>query len=259
MLNNHVQFQEKLASILDKNQIPGLHIGINRKGTRIFDEGYGFRDREARLKSSADTVFGIASMTKSITCSAILKLQEQGKLSVKDPIIEYLPEFQFPRKDYRERITVHHLMTHTSGLPPLSSHKYARKRSVDADPSSKDYGLDLISDDHPPIDTYEQLINYLSEQEFVPLGEPGTQFSYSNDAYGLLGIIITQASGVAYEEYVEKNILQPLQMNNSFFLPEEIDNQKNIATLYAKRKQNGNEEVYPAPMWWDAPTMRATG
>ncbi len=252
-------FEKEVANVIEKHQIPGTGIGINFQGKRLYDKGIGYRNVEKQLPVTSDTIFGIASMTKSFTCVAIMKLQEQGKLSVHDQIVTYLPEFNVPNETYRKQITIHHLMTHTAGLPPLNTHKYARKRSVDADDSAKDYGLDLIEDDGKPLDTYEQFFDYMSQIEFEMLGEPGTQYSYSNDSYGLLGVIISRVSGQSYESYVEEHILQPAGMDNSFFSLKELKNRDNVTVLYASKKENDKKIVYPAPIWWDAPTMRAGG
>ena len=252
-------FKKDIGKVINKHQIPGVGVGFNIKGERFYDEGFGYRHVEEKLPITPDTVFGIASMTKSFTCVAIMKLQEEGKLSVHDQVIKYLPEFNLPNKDYLDRVTIHHLMTHTAGLPPLSTHKFARKRSVDQDPSAKDYGLDLLNNDGEPIDTYEQFIDYISTLDITLLGPPGTQFSYSNDSYGLLGVIIARASGQSYESYIEEKILKPANMVNSFFDLDELDTRNNVTTLYASKKEDGNQKVYAAPVWWDAPSMRAGG
>lgn len=255
---NRKTYQTKVEQLIRTHQIPGVAVGINQSEEHYWQD-FGYRDVERQLLITRDTVFGIASMTKSFTCMAIMKLQEDEKLSVHDPIVKFLPEFKAPNPEYRDQITIHHLMTHTAGFPPLTTHKYARKRSVDSDPSAKDYGLDLIEDEGEPIDTYEELIRYMSDLDYTMLGTPGTQFSYSNDSYGLLGVIIARASGQSYESYVGENILKPAKMINSFFHMEELETREDVAVLYASKQEGGKEVVYPAPIWWDAPSMRAGG
>src|SRR5699024_2595618 len=115
-----------------------------------------------------DTIFGIASMTKSITCLAIMKLQESGKLSVNDPVIKHLPNFKTPNADYTKDITIHHLMTHTAGFPPLPTNLYTRMRAIAKDPSVKDYVLNLTETSGDPIDTPEELVQFLSELDYRP-------------------------------------------------------------------------------------------
>src|SRR5699024_1662588 len=133
---------------------------INIDGKRVYDKGFGYRDVEQQLQVTEDTVFGIASMTKSFACVAIMQLQEAGKLSVHGPVKTYLPNFRVPHPTYTDQITIHHLMTHTSGLPPFKTHVFARKRSIDADPSAKDVGLTVTDNEGDPIDTFDELIDY---------------------------------------------------------------------------------------------------
>lgn len=150
-------------------------------------------------------------------------------------------------------------MTNSSGLPPLPSLIYANKRSMDMDPSRKDYPS-LRADDpaQGPIDTYEELMVFIAGLDFELLGPPGIHFSYSNDAFALLGAIIERVSGQSYEEYVKEHILQPIGMVNSTFDLSELEGNGDITMLYAKELE-GEQKVYPAPVWWDAPSMRAAG
>ncbi|WP_243297848.1 beta-lactamase family protein [Bacillus litorisediminis] len=254
-------FETYAEALISKYQIPGVAIGLAHNGVPVYEKGFGFRNIEKKLPVTMDTVFGIASVTKSFTCVAIMQLQEQGQLNVHDPVVKYLPEF-YAGSDCTNKMTIEHFMTHTAGLPPLPSLIYAKKRSLDADPSVKDYpGLHIKEDDsQEPIDTYEQLMEYIGKLDFELLGEPGTEFSYSNDAYGLLGAIVERVSGISYESYVKQYILEPSGMKNTYFEIEEIKDYENITSLYATKKQeNGETFVYEAPIWWESPAMRGAG
>ncbi len=252
-------FEQYANDLIEEHLIPGVGIAFNQNNKRIYEKAFGYRNVENLLPINADTVFGIASMTKSFTCVAIMQLQEAGKLSVHDEIVKYLPELKTKDEKKTKKITIHHLMTHTSGLPPIATHVYARKRSIDQDPSAKDYGLDLVNNPEAAIDTYEELISYISNQDFQLLGEPGMEFSYSNDCYGLLGIIINRVSGQTYEDYIIEHILQPIHMDNSFFDLSKIEEKDNVTSLYMSKHTSKRLEVYEAPLWWDAPSMRAAG
>lgn len=252
-------FEKNAEQVIDNHHIPGVGLGINVKGKRVYDKDFGYRNVEHEWSVTPETVFGIASMTKSFTCVAIMQLQEAGKLSVHDPVTTYLPNFRVSHPTYTEKITIHHLMTHTSGLPPLKTHVFARKRSIDQDPSAKDYGLDLTDNEGDPIDTFDELIDYLANAEYEMLGEPGTEYSYSNDTYGLLGAIIEKVSGKMYEDYIHDHIFNPCGMTNSFILLDDIEQVKDITELYVAKQTDGETTVYAAPLWWDAPAMRAAG
>lgn len=241
---------------IEKHLIPGAMIAIDADGQRVYEKGLGFRNVAQQELVTGDTVFGIASMTKSFTSAGIMKLQEAGKLSVHDKVIDYLPELKESGGPI-ERITLHHLMTHTAGYPPLATHVYARKNSIEQDPSAKDYGLDLLNNPGPHIETYDEMLAFMAKDNFEWLGEPGQFYSYSNDSYGLLGVIISRVSGQPYEEFIEENILKPAGMNNSFYAMERLEKSEDVTTLYMKAKDGSH--VYEAPMWWDAPSMRAVG
>ncbi len=254
------KFEIYANKLVEENHIPGVGIGINKSGERLYEQGYGHRDVENDLKITPDTIFGIASMTKSFTCVAIMQLQEAGKLSVHDQILKYLPEFQTADVKQTEQITIHHLMTHTAGIPPTSTHVFARKRSIDKDPSAKDYlDLDLVNNMGQAIDTYDEMFGFIEELNYQLLAEPGTSFSYSNDSYGLLGIIISRVSGQAYEDYVAEHILKPARLERTFFDLEKLNSFENVTRLYAAKTTEEGVSVYPTEIWWDAPAMRAAG
>ncbi|MBD8068744.1 serine hydrolase domain-containing protein [Bacillus sp. PS06] len=253
-------FETYAEELIQKYQIPGTAIGFAHNGEVVYEKGFGYRNIEKQLPVTMDTVYGIASVTKSFTCVAIMILQEQGKLSVHDPVVKYLPEFSTPT-DATDKMTIHHFMTHSAGIPPLPSLIYAKKRSLDIDPSAQDYpGLQIVKDDQqPPIDTYEQLMEFIAGLDFDLLGEPGTEFSYSNDCYALLGTIVQRVSGISFEQFVKDYILDPCGMEHSCFVIEELGDYENITSLYAARKVEAGMEVYEAPVWWESPSMRGAG
>lgn len=240
-------------------KLPGAFIGIAKEGELVYAGGFGYRDAENQAEVSADTVFGIGSITKSFTCVAIMQLQEAGKLSVDDPIVKYLPEFRIKKEERTQLITIAHLMSHTSGMPSLPSLYYAMRRSMEIDPALKETGSKFDLTAHDPIDTYEQLMAFIGALDFELLGEPGAQFSYSNDGYALLGAIIERVSGQSYESYIKQHLLDPANMKHTVFLTEELGDYDNITTLYTSKKTDDGKEVFAAPLWWDAPSMRAAG
>lgn len=256
---NIAHYETKAKQVIKTEQIPGASVAVEVAGEREYNHGFGYRHVDKQLPVTTETIFGIASMTKSFACVAIMQLQEAGKLSVHDPVVKYLPNFRVPNPTYTDKITIHHLMTHTSGIPPLKTHVFARKRSIDQDPAAKDYGLNLVDNEGDAIDTFDQLIDYLGTTDYELLGEPGTEFSYSNDTYGLLGIIIEKVSGQTFEQYVAEHIFEPCGMVNSFILLDNIDKYEDITELYIKKQTDTESIVYAAPLWWDAPAMRAAG
>jgi CubicO group peptidase (beta-lactamase class C family) len=262
------EFEQYCQELVGKYDIPGFSIGLAKDGQLFYENGFGYRDVENNLPLTSDTVFGIGSVTKSFTCVAIMQLQEAGKLNVQDPVIKYLPEFKTPNEEYTKQMTIHHFMTHSAGLPPLATLFKALSKSVANDPKFDD-GVNSEGDigkveqeaskEQPSVETYEELMEDIAQQEFTLLGAPGTEFSYSNDSYSLLGAIIERVSGVSYEQFVRDYILVPAGMKNSVFHLEELDGHEDISSLYNSRKKDDQTIIFESNNPWDAPSMRAAG
>lgn len=164
---------------------------IARDGRPILEKGYGFADREQEVPNSPETKFQIASVTKQFTAAAILHLAQQGKLDLQDPLAKHLPAYP---ADPGDRITIHHLLSHTSGIP-----NYLADPEIWARIATEIPIPELVATfSHRPLDF-----------------EPGTAFAYSNSGYVLLGLIIEATSGQSYEEYLRNAVFQPLGMRDS--------------------------------------------
>jgi len=163
---------------------------IARNGKVLVRKGYGLANRELNVPNTPQMKFRIGSLSKQFTAMAIMILQERGKLSVQDSTCKYVPDC--PR-GWAE-VTIHHLLTHTSGIPELLS--FPDFQRTMALPS-------------PVAQTVERFKN-------KPLDfKPGTKFKYSNSGYVLLGYIIELVSGQSYEAFLKENIFGPLKMSNS--------------------------------------------
>ncbi|MBN1674869.1 MAG: beta-lactamase family protein [Kiritimatiellae bacterium] len=179
--------------------LPGAGVLVMHNGEVLLQQAYGLCDVENRRAFTPETIGWIASITKPVTAAAAMRLVEDGKLTLDDPVAKYLPEFA-RREDGRlhHTITVRHLLTHTSGLPvspPL------RKRDV-FDPFWYSQKL-------------EETIPSIAEAALA--FAPGTEVEYSNSAYYVLGRVIEVAAGRPYEAYVKEVILDPLGMNESYY------------------------------------------
>ncbi|MEO0374608.1 MAG: serine hydrolase [Cyanobacteria bacterium P01_A01_bin.17] len=164
---------------------------VTRKDETVFAESYGVANLEHQVPNTLQTKFRIGSITKQFTAAAILQLQDRGLLTVQAPIATYLPDY--PNGDY---ITLHHLLTHTAGIPDLTSF-----------PDS----LEWI---RQPT-TLEALIARFRD---LPLEfEPGEQYRYSNSGYVLLTQIIEQVSKQSYADYLQAQLLTPLGLENTAY------------------------------------------
>ena len=200
-------YQDRLQKIIDfkpaidsiysefalKNNIPGIVYGIVADDRLLYFNGFGTINISENYPVTQNSMFRIASMSKSFSAMAILKLRDEGKLSITDPAQKYVPELEnltYLTSD-APLITIENLLTMTSGLP----------------------------EDNPWADRQMEM----PDEEFTALigngfslsNNPGEKYEYSNLGYALLGRIITVVSGEPYQDYITENILNPLGMNNT--------------------------------------------
>lgn len=251
------RFEGFLSAMISEHQIPGVAVSVMADGEVIYAKGFGSRDSAKGLPVTPETIFGVASITKSFTSLAAVQLAEAGKLSLDDPIKKYLPGFDVPGGG-GDAITIHHFLTHTSGLPPLPALDYSIMGNT---PGRSDDGGDETpgeggKEELPRIDTTEELLDFLKNGNFRMLGRPGEYCSYSNDGFALMGPIIEKASGRPYEEYVRERILEPLEMGRSVFGAEEALAKGNATSLYYR---DDDDQVVCTPHWSVAPPFVACG
>jgi len=165
---------------------------VTEAGKVIFKKSYGYANREWKVANQPNTKFRIASITKQFTSMLIMQLVEQGKIKLDAKLIDYLPDY---RKDTGEQVTIHHLLTHTSGIPSYTSKANFFKQTSRDHYSADDFVKQFCSGD----------------LEF----KPGEKFAYNNSGYFLLGAIIEKVSGNSYETMLQQNIFKPLGMNDS--------------------------------------------
>ena len=202
---------------------------IAQKGKVLLHKAYGLANVTTQLPHDTLIRFPILSLTKSFTATAILKLQEEGKLSLKDKISKYFPDYQ-----YGDKVTIENLLTHSSGINNYTDIVGEEDSSIVNHPISKERILEVF---------------YTKPLEF----SPGSRFSYSNSGYFLLGLIIEKVTGKPYEQFIRERILSPLGMTNSGFdfnnLPQTIKAQGyNIfdATQQRPYKQYDSTYAYSA-------------
>lgn len=240
-------FEEMTQQLINQYKVPNSIVAIARHGKIVYEQTFGYGDVNESKPVTKDTIFGIASLTKSFTAVAIMQLADAGKLDIHAPVSTYLTNYEL--KDKLKEATIFHLMTHSSGLPPLSTLDEAMIRERN-EKSMVDY---LDQNGEQTIKTYDDLIKAISRVNLH--AKPGALFSYSNDAYGLLGAIIENVSNMTYEQYVFENVLKRCGMSNTFFrIPSECSN---VAIKVEQDEESG--EMYVVQDWWDAPPMRATG
>jgi CubicO group peptidase (beta-lactamase class C family) len=168
---------------------PGVAVLVAQDGKILYKKAFGFADLEKKVKESTETKFRIGSITKQFTAAAILKLQEENKLSVTDKLSKYFPDF--PRG---EEVTLDHLLTHTSGI-----HSYTDKN-------------EFLQKVVTPVKN-DSLLNFFKNDPYD--FNPGDEYRYNNSGFFLLGYIIEKVSGKSYAQYLKDTFFDPLKMNNT--------------------------------------------
>ncbi len=204
------QIPQRMQHFIDEQTVSGA-VTLVAHGDEVIEfHALGMADIEARRPMQKDTIFQIMSMTKPVTAIGIMMLAEEGKLALRDPVEQYLPEFRnqhvaanlgpdaarLSTPDHP--ITIRDLLTHTAGIPdpaPAAIHDYPQLMNV------------------PLADVVRQL----AAQPL--LFQPGTQWSYSSPGIEILGRLIEVCSGEKYEDFITDRILRPLGMKDSFFYP----------------------------------------
>jgi CubicO group peptidase (beta-lactamase class C family) len=186
--------REDILQALEGKILVGLSLAAALEGRIVLAEGYGLSDRKAALQVAPDTMFAIGSITKQFTAVCVLLLEQEKKLTVSDRVAAY-----FPHLTRAEDISLLDLMNHVSGYQDYYPLDFVDRRLMQ--PTSVD---DVI-------DTYAG-----AELDF----EPGTRYSYSNTGYLILGRVVEKASGLPFEEFLSRRILEPLDLRHTAFEPE---------------------------------------
>jgi CubicO group peptidase (beta-lactamase class C family) len=193
------RFEETVAAFVKEHRLPGAAAGVIHGDGLAWSGGYGFADVDARRAPDARTLYRIASITKTFTASAIMRLRDEGALHLDDAAVTYLPELRASASPFGpiETVTIRRMLSHESGLL--------------GDPPGTDWTRDR----------YEGSVaaNLARAAEIGTTVPPNTQQKYSNLAFQLLGEIVARVSGVPYADYVREHLLTPLAMDSTTFGP----------------------------------------
>jgi CubicO group peptidase (beta-lactamase class C family) len=222
---------KRIDSLIEKavkiNRFNGSVL-VCKAGKIVYEKAYGYQDATKHILNTSNTIYQIGSTTKEFTAAVIIKLAEQGKLSLEDKLSKYFPDYKRGNE-----ITIKHLLTHTSGIYEiLRDHAAFNEGAV---PRSMEKTLSYFMD--KPLDF-----------------DPGTQYSYCNSGYILLGLIIEKVTGKPYQAVVRDFILKPLKMEHTGFDFAGLKS-SDKAMGYTKYTQKIKEESVP----WDSTATFSAG
>jgi CubicO group peptidase (beta-lactamase class C family) len=241
------QIPQRVQHFIDDQTVAGAVTLVGTRNDLVEFHALGMADIEAGHPMRKDTIFQIMSMTKPFTAIGIMMLAEEGKLALRDPVEQYLPEFRNQRvatnsgPDAGRRgtpdhsITIRDLLTHTAGVqdtPPAAIHDYPQLMNVRLD----------------------EVVRQLAKQTL--LFQPGTEWSYSSAGIEILGRLIEVCSGEKYEDFMNTRILRPLGLKDTFFYPP-ADKIARIAMVYAQK--DGKLVRAPATILGGDPTKYRHG
>lgn len=189
-------FVKHVMKKMKKHDVTGLSVAVEIENHLILEEGFGFSDKSKNIKATKDTEYPIGSVSKIITSTAILKLYSDGLIDIEKPYIDYVKDFSMKSHFKDEKgFTIKQLLSHYAGIPRLRAKGFMKKKP----------------------ESIENLLKK-SKEEYL-IASPGKVYQYSDWGVDLLSLLVERVSGTTYEDYVEKNIFKPLQMNHSYFGP----------------------------------------
>jgi CubicO group peptidase (beta-lactamase class C family) len=209
-----------MQAMIANHEIAGAATVVVTKDKILHLEANGFADVAAKRAMTPDTLFWIASMTKPVTGVAILMLQDEGRLSVADPVAKYLPDFANLKTPSGKpaNLTLTHILTHTSGLGEASGPAAQQARTL----------ADLVP------------LWLAAPMQY----EPGEKWKYTQSGINAAARIVEVVSGMTFDAFVQKRIFEPLGMKNTTFYPTD-EQRARLATAYAKNKDTGALESVP--------------
>ncbi|MDG7009080.1 MAG: serine hydrolase [Nitrososphaerota archaeon] len=222
------RFDDLVFTKMSETKIPSVAAAVIEDGKVAHSRGYGFKDVAGALPATDQTLYGIGSISKSFVALSIAKLVEEGKMGFHDPVTKFLPL----KQRAFEQVEVHHLLSHTSGIPGLGSLEVLLFQAFG------DYHHWL------PISSFGDLDSFMSDVDDWAESEPGRKYFYLNEGFVLLGEIVSKVSGRPWEKFLKDEIFTPLKMSRSFIQREDISKDKDVAVPYAVR----GLKVTPTPV-----------
>jgi len=209
-----------MQEMINKNEIAGAVTVVVSKDKILHSQTHGFRDVAKKMPMTPDTIFWIASMTKPVTATAVLMLQDEGKLMVSDPVAKYIPEFANLKTPSGKpaNLTITQILTHTSGLGEAPGPDAQHAKTL----------ADLVP------------LWLAAPMQY----EPGEKWKYTQSGINAAARIVEVVSGLTFDEFLQKRLFDPLGMKSTTFYPT-TEQRARLVTAYAKNKETGVLESVP--------------
>ncbi|MBZ9636380.1 cyclic peptide export ABC transporter [Clostridium sp. FP1] len=183
---------------MDKGKVPGMSVVVVKGDKTIYEKGFGYGDIESKKTVKPETLFELGSNSKAFTALGVLKLQSDGLININEPVTKHIPWLKMKYKGKEVSITIEQFLHQTSGVP--------FKTIANIPISSKDDALE---------ETIKTMVNIELDSY------PGSRFQYATINYDVLGLVIEKVTGKSYEEYIKENVLNPLNLNNTYLFRDE--------------------------------------
>lgn len=204
---NPAQIDSVVTQQMERYKAPGLGFALILDGKVVYSKGYGMRNLSSKAPVTPDTVFAIASISKSFTSLALMQQVAAGKVGLDKAVVGYLPKLKFSDTQKGQQLTVRHVLANASGLSRYDN---------------------WIFD--PSIDSRQKVLDTVAKIPFA--AQPGSAFEYNNQNYLIAGAVLEQATGQSWEQYVQQNIFRPLGMSRAQFSYTAAAKAGNVATPY---------------------------
>jgi CubicO group peptidase (beta-lactamase class C family) len=211
-----------IQQVVKDSDVPGLAIGVVKENIIVYAKGFGVKNIETQKPITTKSLFHMASVSKPFSATAIMQFVEQSKIDLDDPVVKHLPYFKLNDERYGE-ITIRQMLGHISGMPDVIFYFWHR-------PEYDDGAL-------------ERYVRSLSKTKLMTA--PGEKYSYSNMAFEILGDLIAKVSGMPFEDYVKKNILDPVEMFDSTFLKKKVSPELATSPHIKEKSKIVVSKIYP--------------
>ena len=228
MKRNPAELAAYLDAVFKEKKLPGMQVVIRGPKDFLFERSFGMRSIRKNLPVNSETMFGIASMSKSMTALALCILTAEGRMSLEDPVVKYFPDFHIKGAP-DDAVTVKTLAMHTAGIPPIEPLEWSIAMNSNREDSPWLRAMRASSPNQ--MDRIEHIIEYITNMPYKPLGAPGEYMSYSNEGYAIMSYIVDQVAGIPLEQFLTERIFNPLGMTRTI---------QDIDCTQAKELSGGN-------------------